>query len=121
MAQFSPRALRSVELSPDLMPPNSIYLNSAPPQRTAFSPVPQSYHGGSQSVQLSSSDLTQNRVGSVGDDSTNYNSSIGPPVFRQPALVGTPSPEADSFRGVHRQPNGSDGYVLPIIQIKGDN
>lgn len=72
-------------------------------------------------MQLSSSDLAMNRTGTEGSTGTRSENTIGPPVFRQPALVGTPSPEADSFKGGHGHMNGSDGYVLPTIQIKGDD
>lgn len=102
LMQFSPRALNSINLSPDMLPPNSILLNSAPPQRTVFS---SSHHGGSQSVQLSG--LNPNRVSSVKGEGV-----IGPPLFKQPALVGTPSPEADSFKGTNHSERGSDGNVI---------
>ena len=54
-------------------------------------------------------------------DGTRDGSTIGPPNFKQPHLVGTPSPVADSFKGPNGPKTGSDGYVLPIIQVKGDN
>ncbi|KAL5535702.1 hypothetical protein ACEPAF_3796 [Sanghuangporus sanghuang] len=111
LVQFSPRALKTVDLSPDVLQPNGIYLRSAPPQQSNFSSPPsQPHHAGSQSMQLPSSGLDpsqtyQRQDGRVG-------STIGPPVFKQPALVGTPSPEADSFKGLHGLKTGSDGNVL---------
>ncbi|KAL5534052.1 hypothetical protein ACEPAG_512 [Sanghuangporus baumii] len=112
LVQFSPRALKTVDLSPDVLQPNGIYLRSAPPQQSSFSSPssqPYPYHAGSHSMQLPSSGLDPSQTYQRQDGRAG--STIGPPVFKQPALVGTPSPEADSFKGPHRLKTGSDGNV----------
>ncbi|KAH8119999.1 hypothetical protein DFH11DRAFT_1721885 [Phellopilus nigrolimitatus] len=96
LAQFSPRALKSAELPSEQISPTSPNLRSPPPQRTSAA---QSLRAGSQQDSRRIVP-TINQMQPVRPSM--METEVEGPVFKQPVLVGTPSPIADSFRGTNR-------------------
>ncbi|KAI5124105.1 hypothetical protein M0805_000919 [Coniferiporia weirii] len=130
LAQFSPRALKSVELSPDLMPSGSPYLRSAPPGAMSFTTaLAQSPPTSAQSVQLSSSKRETRRLVPTIQQLQPARPSVmemedevtaDPPMFRQPMFAGAPSPDVDRFKGTNRLDtviNSVDGSSHESTQV----
>lgn len=125
LAQFSPRELKTIELAPEEFPSNSS-MRSAPPGTPDFAPsssqgprfsprrdrLDASHRGSKRQVPT----IQQLQPVQPSREMVEDDVKASPPSFRQPVLVGTPSPIADSFRGVDqpgaRNKSSSEGYVL---------
>ena len=107
---MSPRELRTIELPPETTAPSSPYPRSAPPGFTSFAASSQTINIPSEHVYTSPNKRDTRRLVPTMQQIQPARPSmeleeevtVSPPTFRQPVLVGTPSPVADSFVGVQR-------------------
>ena len=123
LAQFSPRELKSIELAPEEFTSISS-LRSAPPGVANFastngiraSPKAERMRHAQRGSKRQVPTIQQLRPAQPSREMVEEDVKASPPSFRQPVLVGTPSPIADSFRGVDKpgaaNSSSAEGYVL---------